>query len=83
MITESDACSKHPAQRIIGFTGLKFRLEKPGKSVSIGSSQCQREIHIVCGTRHTPGRDGKPADERILIQKMTGFRPVETTDNFA
>jgi hypothetical protein len=55
--------------------GMKIGCQRCG----ISGTERQHEIDILRCPWNAPGRDGKPADQSILLDQMPGLRVVETT----
>jgi hypothetical protein len=73
---------KHAAQWIVRLTCVELSMKVTCERRCVGSPECQREINIMGRPWNPPGRHGKSADQRILIQQASRFGVVEASNNF-
>ncbi len=71
----------HSPQGIVIISPLISSAEKYGKSLRIYGPDRHGEIEIPSCARHSPGRHGKPADQRIVAQQAAVAGRFKTGKN--
>jgi len=70
-------------QWIVSFTGFKATSQEYGKGLRVGSPDRNGKIDINRRLWHSPGRDGKPTNQRIGLQQPAVLDSFKTRKNLS
>jgi hypothetical protein len=70
-------------QWIVSFTGFKTSSQEYGKGLRVGSPDRNGKIDIIRRSWHSPGRDGKSANQRIRLQQPAVLGSFKTRKNLS